>query len=382
MIVKTIFWMSLIILMYVWCGFLLVLLIISFAQRKRIKQLDDYEPTVSIVVCAYNEEKNILQKIENCLSLDYPHEKMEIIIVSDGSTDKTNALLEKYHHPLVRVIFMPERVGKSACQNRAAQEARNEVLFFTDATTKHPPDALRKLIRYLAEPNVGCVSGRPVFKQDTTMTSFGLGVREQYEFLLRKKLSETQTLFGAQDCMYVIPKKIFVPTRADLDSGFVGPLQLLAQGYRTVYAFDALAFIERRAPNLSDEFARRCRMVLRGLRGLIHMRKLLNPFRYGFVAVALISSRLLRWISPIFLLVLFFSNLFLLDQGIFYRLMLIGQALFYSAALIGYWNEREGKSRGKLFSIPFYFCMLMCAATVAIIKLCKGETYQVWQTRR
>lgn len=375
------FWLSLALLLYVWFGFMLILLLVSLLSRKRLKQTD-YEPTVSIIVCAYNEAKSILHKIENCLALDYPHEKLEIIVVSDGSTDGTDDILKSYRHPLVRAIFMPQRAGKSACQNRAAEDARNDVLFFTDATTLHPPDALRLLVQYLSDSDVGCVSGRPVFKRDNSMTSRGLGVREKYELYLRKKLSETQTLFGAQDCMYVIPRNIFVPTRPDLDSGFVGPLQLLARGYRTVYALEALAFVERRPPNLSDEFARRSRMVLRGLRGLVYMRQLINPLRYGFTAVALLSSRLLRWLSPVLLLLLFLSNLFLLDAGIAYRVLFTAQLLFYGAAVAGYWYEKQGKPAGKILSIPFYFCMLMCAACFALVRLCTGTTCQTWETRR
>ena len=375
------FWLSLATLSYVWFGFMLILLVMSLLSRKKVRQTY-YEPTVSIIVCAYNEAKSILHKIENCLALDYPHDKIEIIVVSDGSTDGTNDILNAYRHPLVRIIIMPQRAGKSACQNRAAQEARNDILFFTDATTMHPPEALRVLLKGFSDPTVGCVTGRPVFKRDNSMTSHGLGVREKYELYLRKKLSETQTLFGAQDCMYVIPRNIFVPTRPDLDSGFVGPLQLLEKGYRTVYAFDALAFIERRPPTLSDEFARRSRMILRGLRGLIHMRQLINPLRYGFTAVALVSSRLLRWLSPVLLLLLFLSNLFLLDAGIAYCVFFAAQILFYGAALAGYWYEKQGKSAGKLFSIPFYFCMLMCAACLALARLCTGATCQTWETRR
>ena len=384
MIAFFIFWFCLATLFYVYVGFMCVLVIIAlFKRQPALRQSgDNYDPSVSIIICVYNEEKSIVRKIENCLALNYPQEKLEIIVVSDGSTDGTNEILKAYHHPLVRSIFMQQRIGKSACQNRAAQEARNEILFFTDATTMHPPEALRILLRSFADPKVGCVTGRPVFRQDATMTCNGLSNRERYELFLRRKLNEVQTLFGAQDCMYAIPKKIFIPTRPDLDSGFVGPLQLLEKGYRTVYVFDALAYIERRPPSLEDEFARRSRIVLHGLRGLIYMRQLMNPLRYGFIALALISSRLLRWLSPVMLLALFISNLFLLRRGTVYGVMLFMQILFYAAAWTGYRCEKKGRHAGALLSVPFYFCLLMCAAVNAMVNLCRGETYQTWQTRR
>jgi len=377
-----VFWFSLAALLYVYVGFMCLLVLIALVRRRPAPRWCGGEPSVSIIICAYNEEKSIVQKIENCLALDYPHDKIEIIVVSDGSTDGTNDILNAYRHPLLRVMFMPQRAGKSACQNRAAQEARNDILFFTDATTMHPPEALRVLLKGFSDPTVGCVTGRPVFRRDASMTCSGLSRREQYELFLRRKLNDVQTLFGAQDCMYAIPRRIFIPTRPDLDSGFVGPLQLLAKGYRTVYVFDALAYIERRPPSLQDEFARRSRIVLHGLRGLIYMRRLMNPLRYGFTAVALISSRLLRWLSPVLLLTLFVSNLFLLHRGPAYGVMLLMQVLFYAAAWTGYRCERKGRHAGALLSVPFYFCMLMCAAVTAMVNLCRGETYQTWQTRR
>jgi hypothetical protein len=211
--------------------------------------------------------------------------------------------------------------------------------------------------------------------------SLGLTKREKYEFYLRSKLGNVSTLFGAQDCIYVIPRELYRPVRADLDSGFVAPLQLLEKGYRTVYEPDALAFVNRLAPSIKDEFIRRSRICLRGMRGLLYMRRLMNPFKHGFIALSLISARLLRWLTPLFLILLLVSNLFLLSSP-FYLLLLTLQAGFYGTATVAFLLAQKGYRLGLPLYVPLYFCVLACSATVGLKRLLAGETGQMWQTRR
>jgi cellulose synthase/poly-beta-1,6-N-acetylglucosamine synthase-like glycosyltransferase len=380
MVLELIFWVSLGILAYVFFGFVLLLWVISLFHRNLVKR-QDITPSVSVIVCAFNEQKHIRQKITNCLELDYPRDRLEIIVVSDGSTDDTDKLLEEINNPWVRTYRTPRQQGKTDCQNLAVQLAENEILFFTDATVMHPPNALVILVRSLADRSVGCVSGKPIFNRDPGATSMGQTKREKYELYLRSKLGEVMTLFGAQDCIYAIPKKLYVPVRGDLDSGFVGPLHLLGRGYRTVYEPEALAFVNRPAPNIREEFIRRSRIALRGMRGLIHMRHLMNPFKYGFSAISLISTRFLRWLSPVFLIILFTANLFLLDS-LFYKWMFALQLGFYLTAFVSFLFAQRGYRLRLPFYVPVYFCILACAATVGLKRLVCGETGQIWQTRR
>jgi cellulose synthase/poly-beta-1,6-N-acetylglucosamine synthase-like glycosyltransferase len=342
---------------------------------------EDITPSISIILCAFNEAKHIEQKLTNCFEFDYPMDKIEVLVVSDGSDDETDEILARQTSTLIKSYRMPIQHGKSACQNLAASMAKNQVLFFTDATVMHPPDALKLLVRGLCDPSVGCVTGKPIFKRDAGPASMGLSKREKYEFYLRSKLGGVSTLFGAQDCIYVIPRALYQPVKADLDSGFVAPLQLLAKGYRTVYEPEALAFVDRSAPSMKDEFIRRSRICLRGMRGLIHMRHLMNPFKYGFVALSLISARLLRWLSPLFLMLLLVSNLFLLDSQ-FYLLVFLLQAGFYSTAMIALLIAQRGYRLRLPLYVPLYFCVLAWSATVGLKRLLAGETGQMWQTRR
>ena len=380
MIFEFLFWGALGTLVYVYFGFILILLMASKIKGRPVVK-KDILPSVSIIISAHNEEKHIERKIENCMNLDYPKDRMEIVVVSDGSTDRTNAILGEIRNPLLKAHFMPQAQGKTECQNAAVEISNHDVLFFTDATVMHPENALRLLVKSLHDPSVGCVTGKPIFNRDEGATSKGLSKRDQYELYLRSKLGDVHSLFGAQDCIYVIPRRLYSFVKPDLDSGFVGPLKILEKGYRTVYEPEALAFVDRPAPRVEDEFARRSRIVLRGMRGLIHMRQLMNPFKHGCVALSLVSTRLLRWLSPVFISLLFLSNLFLLDSP-FYLVMFVLQLAFYLVAFIAFLLERRGYLIGSIFYIPLYFCTLTLAATVGLKKLLAGETGQVWQTRR
>jgi glycosyltransferase involved in cell wall biosynthesis len=380
MVFEILFWICLGILAYVFVGFVALLWTVAILKRRPVVKRD-IVPSVSIILCAFNEEKHIRHKIYNCLALDYPPEQVEIIVISDGSTDGTDRILAELHDSRLKVYRTAAQQGKTACQNLAASMAMNEVLFFTDATVMHPPESLRMLVRALADTSVGCVTGRPVFERDGGAASLGQSKREKYEFFLRAKLGEAGTLFGAQDCMYAIPRKLYTPVRSDLDSGFVGPLQLLEKKYRTVYEPQAIAHIDRRPPTIYDEFARRSRIALRGMRGLLYMKHLMNPFQYGFIAIALISTRLLRWLSPIFLFVLFSSNLFLLQEPL-YRFTFTLQAGFYLLALAGYCMARKGYQLVIPLYLPLYFCVMAYSATIGLKRLLAGDTGQLWQTRR
>jgi cellulose synthase/poly-beta-1,6-N-acetylglucosamine synthase-like glycosyltransferase len=376
------FWASFGILLYVYLGYLIVLLVMSKLRQESVLKAEIF-PTVSIIICAYNEEKHIERKIANCLELDYPHDKIEVIAVSDGSRDGTNAILDKLRvgNPRLKTLYMPERSGKTACQNAAVNMAEHEVLFLTDATTMHPKNALRLLVRSLRDPSVGCVTGKPVFKPDSGLISTGQEKRDRYEYFLRSKLGEIKTLFGAQDCIYAIPRHLYPPIRPDLDSGFVGPLKILERGYRTVYEPEGIAIVDRRPPDMKDEFARRSRIMLRGMRGLLHMRHLMNPFKYGFVAVSLISTRLLRWLTPVWLVILLASNVFLLHSTFYLGAFLL-QVGFYLAACVAFLVEQRGYRLGAVFSVPLYICTLAAAAADGLRRLLAGETGQLWQTRR
>lgn len=374
------FWTCLALLAWAHLLFPAALRLVAPLVRRPVARAE-HLPGVTLVIAAANEEKHIRAKIDDCLRLDYPADRLEILVVSDASTDRTDDILASVGDRRVRTHRLPVRGGKAAAQNAAAALARHEVLFFTDATTLHPPDTLRVLLRSLADPSVGCVTGRPLFRRDAGAVSRGQETRFAFEMGMRGALGEVYSLLGAQDCVYAVPRERYRPVRPDLDSGFVGPLLVLEEGHRTVYEPDALAYVDRPPPGLRSEFARRSRIVLRGLRGLIHLRRLLNPLRHPFLATALVSTRLLRWLTPVFLVLLLAANLVLLDRGL-YRVTLALQAFFYAAAAGGAVLAARGKSGGPLLALPFYFCLLAASAAAGLARLVRGETGQTWTTAR
>lgn len=379
-IVKIIFWFSLITVIYTYFGYPAWMAFITKFGNKPVRK-QYYLPTVSLVISAYNEEKHIENKIKNSISLDYPKEKLEIIVVSDGSTDKTVSILEKYAGKGVTLIKFEERAGKTKAQNEAVKNSKGDILFFTDVTTIHPPDVIKNIAQNFADKTVGCVTGKAAFiPEEQNIISKGADLRLRYELFLRARQSSNYSLFGATGCIYAIRKALYEPLREDLVSDFVEPLMILEKGYRTVYEPTAIAIIGRKV-DLQREFVRRRRVIHQGLAGLFYMKRLLNPFRYGFLSISLISHRLLRWLMPLFLFGFLASNLVLLNNGTLYFLIFTAQAIFYLVGIIGLFMSKQ-KLAHKFLDPIVYFCMINFAASAGLYRYLSGRREIFWETAR
>lgn len=376
---KALFWGSLILVIYTYCGYPLLMVILSRIRYRPVKK-GEYLQKVSLIVSVYNEEKDIEEKIKNCLSFDYPKDNFEIIFGSDGSIDDTASILKKYENKGIKILNFRERVGKTKVQNEAAKIASGEILFFSDATAIHQADVIKKIVRNFSDKSVGCVTGKVVFVSDeNSLIEKGAGLRLRYELALREKQAIVYSLFGATGCIYAVRKELYEPLREDLVSDFVEPLKILEKGYRTVYEPEAIAVINRKI-ELGKEFARRARIIQQGLFGLFSMRHLLNPFKFGFLSLSLISHRLMRWIMPIILIILFLSNM-LLSGDKLYLFFMIGQVVFYAVGIIGLLFEEQSK-RLQLLSPLVYFCMINLAAAVGLYRFSIGKKAIYWETLR
>jgi GT2 family glycosyltransferase len=336
-------------------------------------------PGVSVIIAAHNEEMVIGQKLDNTFAFDYPADRLEILVVSDGSTDATERILQEYSARGVRVIILDRRLGKTEAQNRAAAVGRHPILFFTDATTKHSPDVVRRIVQRFHDADVGCVSGRAVFREDASLTSAGLHLKQRYDMWVRGVQAKVDTLFGATGCVYAVRRDLYVPLRADLVSDFVEPLKILAAGYRTVYEPAAIGLVDRRPPDARLEFARRSRMVLQGFRGIIHVRELLDPRRHPFRAVALATQRPLKWLTPLYALGALAASIALAHYPVV-RVFLVAQIVFYGAALASWVLERRGFSAPRPLAVCLYFCVVNLAALAGLRRLLRGDTAQTWET--
>lgn len=338
-------------------------------------------PFISIIIAAYNEEKVIAQKIENCLALDYPPENMEIIVASDGSTDATNDIVRGFVGNGVKLVALPSNQGKSSAQNRAVEESGGEILFFTDANVMLRTDAMLKIIRNFYDGNVGCVVGKVTYlNEGETSVSQGEGFYWQYELFLRKKESELGNFAMGSGPILTIRRSLFEPLDPAVGEDFVLPIIVAMKGYRIVYEPTAISEEILFQTKPANMFRTKVRIISKDLRGLFMFRNILNPLRFPLYAWGLISHKLLRWLVPFFLLFVFISNLMLLNNSVYFVLFMI-QIIFYALAALGL--VLQGSSRPPFYlGIPFSFCLVNLASLVGVTKFVIGKKSGKWDPVR
>ena len=381
--IAILFWLAVVLLAYTY--FLFPLLLVARGLiRQRPVDAADIEPPVSMIIAAYNEADSIGAKIENLLSLDYPADRFEVIVASDGSDDGTVDVVSAYTDPRIKLLALP-RQGKAGALNDAVQAASGEILVFSDANSMYAPDAIRALVRHFNDPEVGGVAGNQRYLADPAAedSMTGAGERSYWRFdrLLKRLQSRGGNTISATGAIYAIRRSLFQPVPEGVTDDFVTSTRVIAQGCRLVFDPDAVAY-EPVAQSSEVEFGRKVRVMTRGLRAVLVMRELLNPFRYGFYAIQLFSHKVLRRLMFIPLFVLFVTSMALWRAGWFYQLALLAQVAFYGCALAGYLLRGHRLGRLKLFSIPFYFCVVYGAALIATWNLIRGHRINRWTPQR
>ena len=340
----TLFWLCLAIVVYTYVGYGLILYLLVFIKRLAIKAkpladiTDDCLPEVTLMVCAYNEEDIISEKMSNTHSLDYPADRLHLVWVTDGSTDNTNSILSTY--PDVKIVFSPERRGKSAALKHGIKEVSTEIVMMTDANTMLNPGAVREIVRLMQDPKVGCVSGekKVMAKSDSDEAAQGEGLYWKYESTLKRLDSELYSAMGAAGELCVIRRQLMtdIPDDTLLDD-FVISMEIVRMGYKIAYTSKAFA-MEYGSADLHEESKRKRRIAAGGLQSSWRLRSLMNPLRHPVVAFQFVSHRVLRWtITPVCLFALIPLNtiLVLSGEGIIYTIIWILQILFYASALAG-----------------------------------------------
>jgi cellulose synthase/poly-beta-1,6-N-acetylglucosamine synthase-like glycosyltransferase len=333
-------------------------------------------PTITVIVTAYNEERSIVAKLDNLMRLDYPPALLQVLVVSDASSDGTERLAGNYDPPRVRVLRVEGRQGKTACQNAAAALATSEVLIFSDATTELERDAARRLVENLADPGVGCVAGRLVY---VTREDSATGRHNEdywdYELKLRAAESALGSLIGVSGCLYAVRRSAYRPIDPALISDFVIAMRMREQGLRTVLAPEAICYEETLARG-DHELAMRARVALRSLNALVRERRFLNPLRYGRFAWQLWSHKALRYASPLLWIAALLANLALASQP-GYLLLLLAQLLVIGAGLIGFALQAHRPTLG-IFGRPYYLLLTNIAALLATVRYLRGERMVTW----
>jgi cellulose synthase/poly-beta-1,6-N-acetylglucosamine synthase-like glycosyltransferase len=366
-------------LFYVYVGYPLLLAALGlFFRRPRTKA--GYTPSITVLIAAYNEEAAIRRKIEQTLSLEYPADKLEILVVSDGSTDRTDEIVELVQDPRVRLLRMKARGGKTNGQNEGVKHCRGEIVVFSDATAIYHTKALLYLASHYSDPKVGAVSGRYKYfdPEDSSSTGLGSVAFWNYENMIKLLQSRIGTLTGCSGCIYSVRRSNYVPLRSDACSDLVEPLCIVRNGYRVAFEDRALAY-EETTKNASQEFRMRVRVATRGMRGLLSVPQLLQPWRHGWTSFQLFSHKLLRWMVPVFLILLFAGSAANLNVTSF-RLLFAAQVLFYSVCLFNLLFPLH--RRWKLLGIPLFFCTLNAAALVSMLEVLRGHKFTTWDPIR
>ena len=376
---ETACWICAGVLLYIYFGYPILLFLLSrFVPNRR--PAPGYTPSVSILIAAYNEETGIREKIERTLALDYPPDKLELLVLSDGSTDDTDAIVQSISDPRVRLLRIEGRKGKTSAQNEGVTQARGEVLVFSDATTIYHRQALMYLACNYADARVGAVSGRYQYFDSGGESPTGLGTIAfwNYENLIKSLQSRILTISGCCGCIYSVRREAYTPLAADVISDLVQPLHVIQKGYRVIFEDRALAY-EETTQSTGEEFSMRVRVVTRGMNGLLSVPNLLKPWRFGWVSFQLWSHKLLRWFVPFFLLLIFASSM-IAAKAPFFRGVFLVQVVFYAITLFSLIVplQRVWKPLG----IPLYFCTLNAAAFLSLLEVLRGKKYTVWETVR
>lgn len=388
LITKLVFWCLLALVLYTYVGygaFLFLILkiknLLGFKTTEPfLPQDESLWPQVTLMICAYNEEDVIEEKMKNIAALNYPVDKLTVMWVIDGSTDNSYEKLKDY---TVKTVFTPERKGKAAAIKHGLENNNAEYVVFTDANTMLNEDAIREVMRQFMKPNVSCVSGekRVASRRFGQIASEGEGLYWKYESALKKWDSELYSAMGAAGELFAIKISDYheAPSNALLDDFMISML-MVKDGHRIAYTNQAYA-MEYGSANLDEESKRKRRIAAGGLQSIWWLRSLMNPFRYPKVAFQFVSHRVLRWsITPIAMMMLIPVNLALVirNAGTIYNLVGLAQLLFYLAALAGWYLASKGKKH-KLLYVPYYFLFMNLNVFKGVTYLLSHHTSGTWE---
>lgn len=380
---QILFWVFLGIVFYTYLGYGILLYLLVKVKESFYPLKKNTEtvvlPDVTLFIAAYNEESIIHKKMENCLSLDYPKNKLKIVWVTDGSNDSTNDLLREY--PDVTVLYQPERQGKTAALNRGMSYITTPFVIFTDANTMLNQAAIKEIINRFSDTNVGCVAGeKRVEIQEALGATAGEGIYWKYESALKDLDDRLYSAVGAAGELFAIRTALFeeMPSDTLLDD-FILSLRIAGKGYKIAYCKNAYA-LESASLNMKEEEKRKIRIAAGGIQSIWRLRHLLNLFRYGTLSFQYISHRVLRWtITPIVLFLLLPINLLLACSGsTLYITILFLQILFYIAAFAGHRKEQK-HIRNKLFFVPYYFTFMNINVIKGFFYLSHHQGSGVWE---
>jgi poly-beta-1,6-N-acetyl-D-glucosamine synthase len=388
LLLEIICWVALLLLFYTYLGYgLLLYLLLRAGQTKKgprpeppLPQNDEALPPLTLIVAAYNEEAFIKAKINDCLAQHYPADRLHLLFVTDGSTDRTAEIVAS--HPAVSHLHQAPRAGKIAAVNRAMAQVTTPVVAFSDANTFLNRDALRQLARHFVDPAVGAVAGEKRIWTDRREDASGAGegFYWRYESTLKRWDAAWHSVVGAAGELFALRRECYeAPPPDTLIEDFYLSMRIAQRGYRVAYEPQATA-LERPSASVQEEWRRKVRIAAGGIQAVVRLRELLNPFRYGKLSFQYVSHRVLRWtVAPLALLLVFASSSVLALTGLpLYQFLWGGQVFFYGLALLGRLLEQQRLSL-KVFFVPYYFCVMNAAVVAGWWRYLRGQQSVLWE---
>lgn len=376
-----IFWVSFVGAAFSYFLYPLILAMLPARQRFQIPDSldDEHLPHLTLIVTVHNEARRIGSKLADVAALDYPRDRLEILIASDVSTDETDDIIRTAGHP-VRLVRADERRGKEYAQWCAIREARGELLVFSDVATRMPADSLRNLARCFVDPNVGAVSSEDRFiSKDGSIVGEGLYVR--YEMWLRRLESGRAGLVGLSGSFFAARRHVCESWDTAAPSDFTVAFNCARLGHVAITSRDVVG-IYSDVSDPQSEYRRKLRTVMRGITALVRHPYVLNPFRFGLFSFQVLGHKLMRWLVPWFLLVLFGTSVLLVltTPAWIYSAALAAQVVFYTLVVLGACSTWL-RSRAPI-RIPYFFVEVNLAIAHATLLYLGGTRMTVWSPSR
>ena len=387
---KILFFVALFIVFYAYVGYGILLFFLIrikrlFSKGKTNEYSDNFEPDVTYMVAAFNEEDWIGEKIKNSFAFDYPKSKIKFFFVTDGSDDSTPQVVENYPTPPgvdLQLFHQPERRGKIAAVERVMKYVKTPIVIYSDANTFVNDQAIKNIVRHYADEKVGAVAGeKRISLQETgAANEAGEGIYWKYESTLKKWDSELHSVVGAAGELFSVRTNLFEPVSSDtIIEDFVMTMGIANKGYKVVYEPQAFA-AETASASVKEELKRKIRIAAGGIQAIVRLAPMLIPFKNPILTFQYISHRVLRWtLAPLALPILLVVNILLAMKGIWlFQVFLALQISFYVFALIGYILEKK-QLKFKAFFVPYYFCIMNYAMYRGFFRFLGGKQSVLWE---
>ncbi len=378
------FWISIFFIIYTYFGYPLILFALSRFKTTPPKKSYDRHPFVSVIISAYNEGKVIEAKLRNLLNQEYPEDKLEVIVVSDGSTDDTDIIVQRFPDPRVKLIKLSDRRGKPRALNIGVSRAKGEIILFSDSRQLYARNSIKEIVANFNDKSVGAVSGELHLvkkldgqTEDLDEATESIGFYWKYEKLLRKLESKIDSAVGATGAIYAIRRELFHPIAEDtiLDDVLI-PMYVVLQGYRVIFEPKAKAF-DLITPDPKREFTRKVRTLSGNFQLFLRFKELYNPFK-NRILFQMISHKIFRLLIPFALISVFILNVLLISAVSLYKITLITQLFFYLLALSGHFAPHRSSKLWSILSIPRVFLMLNTAVMVGLYRYIVGKQKVTW----